>query len=201
MADSREDERAAIVDPPLRGVLPLDALHVSRRLRRTVRQNPYEVRIDSAFNEVVSLCAAPAEGRENTWISHGIAYLYAELHAQGNAHSVECWHDGALVGGLYGVRLGGAFFGESMFSLARDASKIALVHLVARLVSGGFSLLDTQFLTEHLTQFGAQEISRAVYHKRLELALVQSANFSAMPAGTCGKVALEVLDNQIQTGV
>ncbi len=194
MADSREDTRAAIVDPPVRGILPLNRFHIPRRLRRTVCKAPYEIRVDSDFNAVVAACAAPRPGREDTWISHGIAHLYAELHAQGAAHSIECWQDGTLVGGLYGVRLGGAFFGESMFQTARDASKIALVHLVARLTVGNFSLLDTQFLTEHLTQFGATEISRDDYHLRLNVALKKSGNFFTMPAASTGKAVLALLD-------
>ncbi|PHS28644.1 MAG: leucyl/phenylalanyl-tRNA--protein transferase [Robiginitomaculum sp.] len=190
MADGREDTRAAIVDPPLRGILPLNALHIPRRLRRTVRQNIYDVRVDSAFGAVVEACAA----REDTWISHGIEYLYDGLFTEGHAHCVECWQGDDLVGGLYGVRLGGAFFGESMFSTARDASKVALVHLCARLIQGGFTLLDTQFITSHLGQFGAEEIARADYHKRLEKALPLKGDFAALPTGTNGQNALAIVD-------
>lgn len=183
MADSREDERLFLIDPEQRGVLPLDGFHVSRRLARTVRSGLYEVRTDTAFAEVVAACAAPREGHEDTWINAGIERLYGELHAMGFAHSVECWKDGALAGGLYGVSLKGAFFGESMFSRARDASKVALVHLVARLIAGGYRLLDTQFLTEHLGQFGACEISRREYRRRLKRALAVEADFQAFGAG------------------
>ncbi len=194
MADSREDTRAAIIDPPHRGILPLDALHIPRRLRKTIRHNPYEVRFDTVFDEVVFSCAAHGPNREETWISHGIASLYGELHRSGNAHSVECWQDGKVVGGLYGVKLGGAFFGESMFSKERDASKIALVHLVARLISGRFTLLDTQFITSHLSQFGAQEIPRDAYHQRLNTALDVNADFTALPKNTNGKDILAIVD-------
>ena len=193
MADSRDDRFAAIIDPPERGILPLQALHIPRRLRRTVRQDRFEVRINTAFGEVVALCAQAAPDRPGTWISHGIEGLYGALHQKGAAHSVECWQDGTLVGGLYGVSLGGAFFGESMFSRARDASKIALVHLCARLIFGGYVLLDTQFITRHLAQFGARQISREQYHGLLRPALAIPADFAALPVGTSGDEALAVL--------
>jgi leucyl/phenylalanyl-tRNA--protein transferase len=177
MADSRTDPRIFLLDPDERGVIPLDAFHVPKRLARTVRQEPFEIRIDTAFREVVGLCATAAPGREETWINGRIRELYGQLHDRGSAHSVECWSGGALLGGLYGVELGGAFFGESMFSRARDASKVALVHLVGRLLAGGFVLLDAQFLTEHLEQFGATLISRAAYHQKLHAALEGEADF------------------------
>jgi leucyl/phenylalanyl-tRNA--protein transferase len=183
MADSREDDEIFLIDPERRGVLPLDGFHISRRLARTVRGDPYEIRIDSAFDAVVAACAEPRPGHPDTWINDTIRRLYGELYELGHAHSVECWRDGALVGGLYGVCLRGAFFGESMFSLARDASKIALVHLVARLSAGGYSLLDTQFLTEHLTQFGVTEISRRDYRRKLARALRVDADFQVLGAG------------------
>jgi leucyl/phenylalanyl-tRNA--protein transferase len=183
MADSRQDERLFLIDPEQRGILPLDGLHVSRRLARTVRSGLYEVRVDTAFAQVVAACAAPRKGHEETWINAGIERLYGELHAMGFAHSVECWKDGALAGGLYGVSLRGAFFGESMFSRARDASKVALVHLAARLIAGGYRLLDTQFLTEHLAQFGACEIPRREYRRRLKRALAAQADFQVFGAG------------------
>ena len=194
MADSRTSTSAAIVDPPRRGILPLERLHIPRRLRRTVRQQPFEIRINCAFDEVVQGCAAPGPDRPDTWISHGIAYLYGALHDEGAAHSVECWQDGALVGGLYGVSLGSAFFGESMFSRARDASKVALVHLCARLIAGGYSLLDTQFLTTHLAQFGAVEIDRAAYHELLRQALKAQADFTALDDSISGAQALALVD-------
>ncbi|WP_374570323.1 leucyl/phenylalanyl-tRNA--protein transferase [Phenylobacterium sp.] len=192
MADAREDERIFLIDPERRGVIPLRGFHVSRRLARTVRSNPFEVRVDTAFSEVVGACAAEGPGRTETWINRPIESLYADLFATGCAHSVECWKDGELVGGLYGVALSGAFFGESMFSRARDASKVALVHLVARLIAAGFVLLDAQFITEHLAQFGAQEISRVEYHRRLGAALAVSADFNAPPLYD-GAAALQVI--------
>jgi leucyl/phenylalanyl-tRNA--protein transferase len=186
MADAREDRRVFLIDPEKRGVLPLDRFHVGRRLARTVRQGRFEVRTDTAFRQVVELCAEAAPDRTQTWINDPIETLYAELHGMGAAHSVECWRDGRLVGGLYGVALKGAFFGESMFSRERDASKVALVHLAARLIAGGFALLDAQFLTEHLTQFGAEEISRREYHRRLSRALkAEGADFYV--AGAAGE--------------
>jgi leucyl/phenylalanyl-tRNA--protein transferase len=183
MADAREDARVFLIDPEHRGVIPLEGFHVSRRLARTVRGEPFEVRVDTAFPEVVLACATAAPGRPETWINRPIEGLYLRLHELGFAHSVECWKDGALLGGLYGVALKGAFFGESMFSRARDASKVALVHLVARLITGGFQLLDAQFMTEHLTQFGAEEIGRSEYQRRLQRALAADADFQRGGAG------------------
>ncbi len=194
MAQSRGSLDAQIITPSLRGILPLSALHIPKRLRRTIRQNPVEVRIDFDFAATVAACAAPADDREETWISYGIEYYYTQLHEHGHAHSVECWHEGALVGGLYGVSLGAAFFGESMFSRARDVSKIALIHLCARLIYGGYELLDTQFLTAHLAQFGALEITQESYMDRLEVALEKSADFYKMPTQTDGRRALEIID-------
>ena len=191
MADAREDARVFLIDPEKRGVLPLAGFHVSRRLARTVRAEAFEVRIDSAFHDVILQCAASGPGRTQTWINQPIERLYLQLHRLGRAHSVECWRDGELVGGLYGVSLQGAFFGESMFSRRRDASKVALVHLVGRLIAGGYTLLDAQFMTEHLRQFGAREIVRADYHRRLEAALEVEANFYA-GGGAAGSTALGV---------
>jgi leucyl/phenylalanyl-tRNA---protein transferase len=191
MADARDDDRIFLIDPERRGVIPLDRFRVSRRLARTVRAEPFDVRFDTAFPEVVEACAT-ASTRDETWINRPIERMYADLAALGFAHSVECWKDGELVGGLYGVALKGAFFGESMFSRARDASKVALVHLVARLRMTGFTLLDAQFMTEHLAQFGAEEISRAEYQRRLGSALAVEADFGA--AATCaGTGALQVI--------
>lgn len=177
MAERRNDPTLFWIDPEKRGILPLDGFHVSRRLRRTVRSGRYEVRCNTAFDDVVRACAAPGPNREDTWINDEILSLYGDLHALGRAHCVETWLDGELVGGLYGVSLGAAFFGESMFSLARDASKVALVHLVARLVKGGYKLLDTQFVTDHLTQFGVVELPRAGYRELLSEALDDAATF------------------------
>jgi leucyl/phenylalanyl-tRNA---protein transferase len=192
MADARDDARVFLIDPERRGVIPLDGFHVSRRLARTVRREPFEIRTDTAFVEVVGLCAQATGGRTETWINRPIERLYAKLHQMGFAHSVECWRDGVLVGGLYGVALKGAFFGESMFSRATDASKVALVHLVARLVVGGFVLLDAQFMTEHLAQFGAQEISRSEYQHRLARAMTAEGVFQRA-AATAGADVLQVI--------
>ena len=200
MADSRSGTSAAIVDPPRRGILPLERLHIPRRLRRTIRQQPFEVRINSAFDQVVAACAAPGPGRPDTWISHGIEYLYGALHRKGVAHSVECWRDNDLVGGLYGVSLGGAFFGESMFSRQRDTSKIALVHLCARLITGDYTLLDTQFLTPHLARFGAVEIDRSSYHQMLHRALQGNGDFTALDAQASGANVLALVDRHQQSG-
>jgi leucyl/phenylalanyl-tRNA--protein transferase len=192
MADAREDDRVFLIDPERRGVIPLDGFHVARRLARTVRGEPFEIRTDSAFRAVVQACAEAGAGRTETWINHPIENLYVDLHERGFAHTVECWQAGELVGGLYGVSLQGAFFGESMFSRRRDASKVALVHLVARLLCGGYRLLDAQFMTEHLTQFGAVEISRLDYHRRLGLAMSAQAEFQRAGA-LGGAAALQVI--------
>jgi leucyl/phenylalanyl-tRNA---protein transferase len=187
MAEAADDPELFWVDPRRRGILPLDAVHVARRLRRAVRQQIFEIRCDSAFEDVIRACAEPSEKRPNTWINDEIVRLYAALFARGAAHSVECWRDGKLVGGLYGVSLGAAFFGESMFSRESEASKVALVHLVARLRLGGFRLLDTQFLTPHLARFGGIEITRRHYHRLLAEALTYRAVFpSALPDGAGG---------------
>lgn len=194
MADSRHDEELFWVDPVKRGILPLDGFHISRSLGKLVRQEKFRVTADQAFGDVVRACAAPAAGRTSTWISENIETLYRDLHASGFAHSVECWHGDTLVGGLYGVSLAGAFFGESMFHRARDASKVALVHLVARLIRGGFTLLDTQFGTEHLAQFGVIEVSRAAYHQRLDAALaVTDSDFYRLSAEASGDAVLQLI--------
>ncbi len=156
-------------------MLPLEGFHCPRRLRRTVLSGGFVVRADTDFDATLRGCAAAGPGRAGTWINGEIERLFGQLHRLGHAHSVECWREGRLVGGLYGVALGGAFFGESMFSLERDASKVALVHLVARLRLGGFTLLDTQFVTAHLEQFGATEIPRALYRVRLAAAVRRPA--------------------------
>ncbi len=177
MAEDAEDREVFWVDPDQRGVLPLDRFHLPRRLRRALRQELFEIRCDSAFAAVVRGCAEPRPERPKTWINEEIVQLYTALFRLGFAHSVECWHDGTLVGGLYGVALGGAFFGESMFSRVSDASKVALAQLVARLRLGGFRLLDTQFVTPHLERFGAIEIPRRQYHRELAAALEVDAYF------------------------
>ncbi|MGH6962588.1 MAG: leucyl/phenylalanyl-tRNA--protein transferase, partial [Dongiaceae bacterium] len=165
------------IDPELRGVLPLDSFHMPRRLKRTVRQRPFEIRCDTDFEGIIKGCAAPGPSRRDTWINNQIFLLNRQLFQMGFAHTIECWRDGRLVGGLYGISIGGAFFGESMFSSARDASKVALVHLVVRLKRSGFLLLDTQFVTPHLQRFGAHEISRPEYRQRLARAIAAPARF------------------------
>lgn len=171
MGEDRNDPRVYLVEPEQRGVIPLDAFHIPARLRRTIRNEPFVVRVDTAFDAVLHACAASGPGREATWINDPIMGLYRDLFMRGHAHSIECWRDEVLVGGLYGVTLGGAFFGESMFSRATDASKVALVHLVARLRLGGWRLLDAQFRTPHLDQFGLLEIPQRAYLKQLASAL------------------------------
>ncbi len=193
MAEGRDDPRLFWVDPNLRGIIPLDGFHVPKRLKRTVRADAFEVRIDTDFSRVIGECAASQPSRDDTWINDQIVDLYTALHHMGHAHSVECWQEGQIVGGLYGVRLGGAFFGESMFSRVTDASKVALVHLVARLIAGNFSLLDTQFVTEHLKRFGTVEISRVEYHERLAEALRRPADFYSLEAPCSGSKALQLI--------
>ncbi len=181
MAESADDPVLYWIEPQARGILPLDGVHVPRRLARSMRQGGFEVRIDSDFEGVIRGCGAARPGRTTTWINDKIRGLYRELFDMGRCHTVETWVDGELVGGLYGVALGGAFFGESMFSTRTDASKIALVHLAARLIHGGFTLLDCQFVTEHLRQFGTLEVSRTDFHTRLEAALRQEGDFLRLP--------------------
>lgn len=175
MAAAREDEELHWVDPQRRGIFPLDNFHISRSLARAVRRKDYEIRTDSAFSEVVRLCAA----RSETWINAPLAALYDDLHRIGHAHSLEVRQEGELTGGVFGITLGAAFFGESMFSTRSNASKIALAYLVDRLTEGGFTLFDTQFLTPHLTSLGAVEISRSDYRQRLAEALRHPADFNA----------------------
>jgi leucyl/phenylalanyl-tRNA--protein transferase len=171
MASTRDAADVFWVEPKKRGVLPLDAFHLSRSLAKTLKADKFTVTVDTAFARVVALCAEPTPRRPDTWINPDIESAYAELHQRDYAHSVECWQDGELVGGLYGVRLGAAFFGESMFSRVRDASKVALAHLVARLRAGGFRLLDCQFLTDHLASLGTIEVGRDAYVVLLDEAL------------------------------
>ena len=179
MAERRDADAVYWVDPRRRGIIPLEGFRAPRRLRKTVRQGRFSIKTDSAFDAVIEACAAPSnrEGREDSWINPPIRLLFRELFDLGHVHTVECWSDGELVGGLYGMTLGGAYFGESMFSLARDASKVALVHLAARLVYGGFTLLDAQFPNPHLEQFGAEDISRAAFRRKLDAALDRPAQW------------------------
>lgn len=177
MAESRRDQEIHWIDPEVRGIIPLADFYVPRRLRRRMRRGDFEVTADYAFDQVILGCAEPTENRPDTWINPTIERLYRDLHELGFAHSVECWQGRRMVGGLYGVALGGAFFGESMFSRVSDASKAALVHLVLRLELGGFKLLDTQFTTPHLNQFGATEIRRDQYRHLLAEAVPAAADF------------------------
>jgi leucyl/phenylalanyl-tRNA--protein transferase len=177
MGERRDDPKLYWLDPRMRAVLPLDGFHLPRRLARTVRGGRFAVSADAAFLDVMRACAEPRPDHPESWINEPILELYGELHARGHAHSVECRVDGELVGGLYGVTVGGAFFGESMFSRQRDASKVALVHLVARLIKGGFRLLDCQFMTEHLRSFGAVEIPRERFRVLLADAIDRTATF------------------------
>src|SRR5271166_4786315 len=181
MAESADDPALYWIEPEMRGIIPLAGFHVPIRLARTVRTTPLTVHVDRDFDAVIDGCAEEKHDRARTWINTRIRKIYRGLFDAGHCHSIEVYDGERLVGGLYGVSLGRAFFGESMFHRARDASKIALVHLVARLRAGGFKLLDTQFVTEHLRNFGATEVSRPVYHKLLDAALVGEADFTALP--------------------
>ncbi|MGO9173724.1 MAG: leucyl/phenylalanyl-tRNA--protein transferase [Rhodomicrobium sp.] len=200
MAESADDPTLYWIEPERRGVLSLEQVHVPRRLARIIKQEKFEVRTDSAYEGVIEGCASSRAGRRTTWINKRIRELYAELFEMGYCHTVETWLNGRLVGGLYGVALGGAFFGESMFSYETDASKVALIHLVARLRYGGFSLLDTQFVTDHLRQFGAQEISRAAFHRRLERALQGFGEYGRLPSGVSGAGILQLVSHTSNVG-
>lgn len=198
MAERRDDPNLFWVSPEARGILPLDKFHLPKRLARTVRSDRFAVKTDTAFEEVMKLCAAPGPGRTESWINAEILSLYSALHRDGHAHSVECWREGELVGGLYGVKIGAAFFGESMFSHERDASKVALAHLAARLIAGGFRLLDAQFITSHLTQFGAIEIPRAAYMAYLADAVERQAVFyRPESSGSSGMASLAVASGEV----
>ncbi len=192
MAESADDSALYWVEPEYRGLIPLDRFKVSRSLRKVCRRQLFEVRIDTAFDGVIDACAARTPDRDTTWINDRILALYKQLFKMGFCHSVECWQDGQLVGGLYGVRIGAAFFGESMFTRERDASKVALVHLVARLRVGRFKLLDAQFINDHLKQFGAIELPRADYHELLEEALQTDAEFHTFTGDSDGEEVLRL---------
>jgi leucyl/phenylalanyl-tRNA--protein transferase len=195
MAESADDPALYWIEPEQRGVIPLRGFHVPTRLARTVRTTPFSVRINRNFDAVIDACAEPQRDRPRTWINTRIRRIYRSLHEAGHCHSVEVYDGSTLVGGLYGVSLGRAFFGESMFHRARDASKIALVHLVARLKAGGYKLLDTQFVTDHLKTFGAYEVPKRRYHKLLEEAIVGDADFGALPLKrpVSGSLALDYI--------
>lgn len=179
MAEERNSDAIYWVEPRTRGILPLDAFHIPKRLRRTIRQGAYEIRTDTAFDAVIDGCAETSAmpGREDSWINQPIRQLFRELFDLGHVHTIECWQGDALLGGLYGLAIGGAFFGESMFSRATDASKVALTHLAARLDYGGYTLLDAQFPNPHLTQFGAIDISRKAFRRRLDTAIHRPARW------------------------
>lgn len=193
MAESVDDPTLFWVEPEQRGIIPLAGFRLSSRLARTVRSDAFSVRIDTDFRAVIDGCAAPQPGRDDTWINRRIRDLYIALHELGHCHSVEVWTGDELVGGLYGVSLGRAFFGESMFHRARDASKVALVHLVARLIYGGYVLLDTQFVTDHLRSFGAVEVPRRRYRTMLDEALMGDADFGRLGATVSGEQALAIM--------
>jgi len=193
MAESADDPALYWIEPQHRGILPLDGVHVPRRLARTLRTTELAIRIDTDIEGVIEGCAASRPGRRSTWINDRIRRLYCDLFDLGHCHTVEVWDGNRLAGGLYGVALNGAFFGESMFSYARDASKIALVHLAARLAYGGFRLLDTQFVTEHLRQFGTVELNREEFHRQLEKALEIEADFNRLPLNSDADQVLSIL--------
>jgi leucyl/phenylalanyl-tRNA--protein transferase len=194
MAESAEDPALYWIEPQHRGIMPLDAVRLSRRLLRTVKSDHFEVRVDRDFHAVIDGCAASRPGRRTTWINTRIRQLYKALFDAGHCHTVEARLDGRLVGGLYGVSLRGAFFGESMFSFETDASKVALMHLVARLKYGGFTLLDTQFVTDHLRQFGAVEVDRDAFHELLQVAMGVTADFHRLPRYTTGEEVVSILN-------
>jgi leucyl/phenylalanyl-tRNA---protein transferase len=192
MAESPDDPELHWYEPKRRGILPLDGFHVARSLAKRVRADSFEVVADRDFDAVIDACAAPAPGRENTWINATIRHLYGALHRIGRCHTVEAYENGVLVGGLYGISLGRAFFGESMFHRATDASKVALVHLVARLRRGGYRLLDAQFVTKHLATFGAIEIDRALYQTLLAQALGDEADARTWTGPMTGDEAIRL---------
>lgn len=191
MADSRDDPNLFLIEPDERAILPLQNFHVPKRLQRTVKQMPYRISVNACFARVIEGCAQASDGRQTTWINSAIVNLYSSLHRKGFAHSIECWDGDELVGGLYGVSLGAAFFGESMFSTKTDASKIALVHLAARLIAGNYKLLDAQFHNPHLDQFGLQRINRRNFKIELAEALESQGDFYSPDAPTTGKAALQ----------
>ena len=193
MAEAADDPALYWIEPERRGILPLDHIHVPTRLKRTIRQHVFEVRVNSDFDAVIAGCGAARPGRQTTWINDKIRALCKTLFASGYCHTVETWLDGRLVGGLYGVSLGGAFFGESMFSTERDASKVALTYLSARLIHGGYRLLDCQFVTDHLRQFGTIEINRAEFHVELEASLALTGAFHRLPADATGSEILDII--------
>ncbi len=200
MAESADDNALYWIEPERRGILPLDNIHVPRKLAKTIRQGRFEIRVDSNFKGVIEGCAVPRPGRRSTWINSRIRELYFELFKLGCCHTVEAWRNDKLVGGLYGVHLGGAFFGESMFSAERDASKVALIYLLARLKYGRFSLLDTQFVTDHLRRFGAIEVNRERFQRLLEKALLRRSDFLGLSAKVSPDSVLQLVSQTSKTG-
>ena len=190
MAESRQGDRLYWLDPEQRGVIPLNGFHLPRRLLRTILSGGFQVTANRDFAAVIAACAEPAEGREETWINAGIRETYQRLHQLGVAHSVEAWDGARLVGGLYGLKIGGAFFGESMFSRATDASKVALVHLVGRLKRAGFALLDAQFVNPHLAQFGTRPVPHDDYMRQLDLAVAIKPDLAEFLAEMSGEEAV-----------
>ena len=193
MAEDRESDELFWVDPKERGIIPLDRFHLSKRLAKSIRQSAFRITCDKAFADVMQACAAPEHGRGRTWINERIITIYTRLHEMGQAHSIECWQDDKLAGGLYGVSIGAAFFGESMFHTETDASKVALAALVGRLNAGSYKLLDIQFLTEHLKQFGAIEIPRAEYLTRLARAIELKADFYSLAEDASAEDLLQAI--------
>ena len=200
MGEDADDDTLYWIEPTERGIIPLDGFHLSRSLRRVIRRERFEVRINSDFDGVIGGCGSVRAGRLSTWINEPIRRLYRALFDQGHCHTVEVWRDNKLAGGLYGVHIGGAFFGESMFSFERDASKVALTHLVARLNHCGFSLLDTQFITDHLRSMGGIEIDRAVYRKMLDRAINEKADFLTPPLPLPAHSVLQLVSQTSKTG-
>ncbi len=195
MSEGADDEALFWVEPEERGILPFDTFHISKSLKKTVRKTPYQVVADKNFSDIIAGCAESKKGRQETWINKEIRTLYKDLFDMGHCHAIEVYEKNKLIGGLYGVRLGSAFFGESMFSHKRDTSKIALVHLVARLIAGGFKLLDTQFTTTHLKTFGAIDVPRERYQLLLEDAIMKKANFKALPDHFSGEQAIKIIES------
>ncbi|MCF6198254.1 MAG: leucyl/phenylalanyl-tRNA--protein transferase [Hyphomicrobiaceae bacterium] len=200
MGEDANDETLYWIEPTERGIIPLDGFHLSKSLKRVILRETFEVRINSDFNAVIEGCSSPRAGRISTWINAPIRTLYRQLFEQGNCHTVEVWRDNQLAGGLYGVHIGGAFFGESMFSFERDASKVALANLVARLNHCGFTLLDTQFITDHLRSLGGVEIGQLVYRKQLQEALKKPADFLTAPLDLSPHKVLQLVNQTSNTG-
>ncbi len=200
MGEDANDETLYWIEPTERGIIPLDGFHLSKSLKRVIQREIFEVRINSDFDAVIEGCSSPRAGRISTWINAPIRNLYRQLFDQGNCHTVEVWKDNQLAGGLYGVHIGGAFFGESMFSFERDASKVALANLVARLNHSGFSLLDTQFITDHLRSLGGVEIDQVNYRERLQAAIKNQADFLKAPLNLSPQRVLQLVSQTSNTG-